>query len=57
VTRWSTNWWTGSIRCEQDAKWDRRLGELRADLIKWMFLFWAGTTFTILGAVIALIKL
>jgi hypothetical protein len=42
---------------ELDAKLDRRLGELKADLIKWMFVFWAGTTFTILGAVIALIKL
>ena len=42
---------------EQDAKWDRRLGELKTDLIKWMFLFWTGTTLTILGAVIALIKL
>lgn len=35
---------------EQDAKWERRLGELRvdlarqkADLIKWMFGFWAPT--------------
>jgi hypothetical protein len=42
---------------ELDAKWDRRLGELKADLLKWMFIFWAGTTFFILGTVIALIKL
>lgn len=39
---------------QQDAKWEQRLGALcteihadihatRADLIKWMFLFWAGT--------------
>jgi hypothetical protein len=42
---------------ELDAKWDRRLGELKADLLKWMFIFWAGTTFSILGTVIALIKL
>ncbi len=27
-----------------DAKLDKRLAELRADVIKWMFLFWAGTT-------------
>lgn len=40
-----------------EAKLGQRLGELKADLIKWMFLFWTGTTFTILGAVIALIKL
>ncbi len=39
---------------QQDAKWEQRIGALsteihteihamRADLIKWMFLFWAGT--------------
>ncbi len=35
---------------QQDAKWEQRLATLsaeihaiRADLIKWMFLFWAGT--------------
>lgn len=28
-----------------DAKLDQRLAELRAELIKWMFLFWAGTAF------------
>jgi predicted acetyltransferase len=26
-----------------DAKLERRLAELKAELIKWMFLFWAGT--------------
>lgn len=26
-----------------DAKLDARLAELKAELIKWMFLFWAGT--------------
>ena len=26
-----------------DAKLDQRLAELKAELIKWMFLFWAGT--------------
>jgi hypothetical protein len=26
-----------------DAKLDQRLSELKAELIKWMFLFWAGT--------------
>ena len=35
---------------EQDAKWDRRfaqldtkLAELKSDLVKWMFAFWAPT--------------
>lgn len=26
-----------------DAKLEQRLAELKAELIKWMFLFWAGT--------------
>ena len=26
-----------------DAKLDQRLAQLKAELIKWMFLFWAGT--------------
>ncbi len=52
---------------ELDAKWERRIAELRrdvdvglhqlkAELVKWMFLFWAGTTFTVLGVMIALLK-
>lgn len=40
-----------------EAKLEQRLSELKADLVKWMFIFWAGTTFTILGAVIALLRL
>ena len=32
-----------------DAKLERRLAELKADLIKWMFLFWLGTVATMLG--------
>lgn len=32
-----------------DARLDRRLAELKADLIKWMFLFWLGTVATMLG--------
>jgi hypothetical protein len=34
-----------------------RLDSIRADLIKWMFIFWAGTTLTVLGTTIALLKL
>ena len=26
-----------------EAKLDRRLAEMKSDLIKWMFVFWAGT--------------
>ena len=34
---------------QADAKLEQRLAELRADLIKWMFLFWAGTALTVVG--------
>jgi hypothetical protein len=34
---------------ESDAKLERRLGDLRADLIKWMFIFWATTSLSVLG--------
>lgn len=36
-----------------DARLDQRLAELKAELLKWMFLFWVGT----IGTVIALQKL
>ena len=42
---------------EWEARLERRLGDLRAELIKWMFVFWAGTTFTVLGAVFAIVRL
>jgi len=32
------------------------LAALRADLIKWMFISWAGTTMTVLGTTLALLK-
>ena len=45
---------------ESDARWERRLAELRveihrtrADLVKWMFLFWAPTA---LGVVSLLLR-
>ncbi len=42
---------------QADANWERRIAELRVDLIKWMFIFWTGTTVTLFGAMIALLKL
>jgi hypothetical protein len=49
---------------ELNAKWERRfaefdvgLAQLKAELVRWMFLFWAGTTFTVLGVMIALLKI
>lgn len=42
----------------------REIGELRlemrdikTELVRWMFLFWAGTTITLLATVVALLKL
>ncbi len=47
-----------------DAKLELRLGELRndlsglkAELISWMFTFWATTTLILLGTMVALLKL
>ena len=55
--------WDGRIT-EFDAKWERHLGEFRtemqaikAELIKWTFVFIAGGTLTVLGAAAALLKL
>jgi len=49
---------------ELEAHWERRFGELRneirevkADLIKWTFIFITGSTLTILGFMTALLKL
>ncbi len=46
-----------------DAKLELRLGELRSDLsrlkaelIRWMFTFWATTTLILLGTMVALLK-
>jgi hypothetical protein len=32
-----------------DARLEQRLAQLKAELIKWMFLFWLGTVATMLG--------
>lgn len=47
-----------------DAKWERRFAELRshvaaqkADLIKWMFTFWAGNVLTTAALILALVSL
>lgn len=33
------------------------LSEVKADIIKWMFIFWTGTVITILGGLFAFLKL
>ena len=47
-----------------DARLEKGLAEIRsemanqrADLVKWMFIFWVGTIVPLAGLVIALIKL
>lgn len=47
----------GELRAELKGEIRSELAGLRADLIKWMFIFWAGTTMTVLGTTIALLKL
>lgn len=33
-----------------------QMAEMRADLIKWMFLFWAGTALTVIGVMAAIVR-
>ncbi|HEX9728598.1 MAG TPA: hypothetical protein VGA37_08845 [Gemmatimonadales bacterium] len=40
-----------------EARLNQGLAELKAELIRWMFVFWAGTTFTVLGVVFAIVRL
>src|SRR3989441_10960159 len=49
---------------QSDAGWERRMAELRveiqksrADLVKWMFLFWAPTALGVLGTGAGVISL
>lgn len=42
---------------ESDIKWEQRLADLRTELIRWLFVFWVGTTVTFLGTTLALLKL
>ena len=41
--KWGTRW------TQLDAKLEQRLGEVKADLIKWMFVFWAPTALAMAG--------
>jgi hypothetical protein len=40
-----------------DARLEQRVAELKAELIKWMFLFWVGTIVPLAGLIVALVKL
>ncbi len=39
------------------ARLEQRIGDLKAELIRWMFTFWATTTLILLGTMVALLKL
>ena len=40
-----------------DAKLDQRMAELRADLVKWMFAFWAPTALATIGTALGVVSL
>jgi len=40
-----------------DAKLEQRLAELKSELIKWMFTFWAPTAIAIIGTAIGVVAL
>jgi ABC-type phosphate transport system auxiliary subunit len=41
---------------ELESKLETKIGTLRAELIKWMFVFWAGTVIPVVGMVALLIR-
>jgi hypothetical protein len=50
----------GSVRADLQTRIDRvdtRIESVRADLIKWMFIFWVGTIVPLAGLMVALVKL
>ena len=40
-----------------DARLEKGLAEVRTELIKWMFIFWAGTVVPLAGLIVALSRL
>ena len=40
-----------------DAKLEQRLAQVKSDLVKWMFVFWAPTALGLIGASIGVINL
>ena len=39
-----------------EARMEKRMGDQRADLIKWMFIFWVGTIVPLAGLIVALTR-
>ena len=48
--------WTGRWT-ELEAKLDRSLAQLKADLLKWMFAFWAPTALATVGSALGVVSL
>jgi hypothetical protein len=42
---------------EYDAKWEQRLGQMKVDLIRWMFALWTGQLLALAGFLLAIVKL
>lgn len=42
---------------EMDVRWERRMAEIRLSLIRWMVTLWTAGTLTVLGTVLAILKL
>lgn len=42
---------------EDTAKLDLKISESKADMIKWMFIFWTGSILTTLGGLFAFLKI
>ena len=47
----------GQGLAEVEQRLERRLGDVRADLIKWMFIFWAGSTVATVTLVVTFVGL
>jgi hypothetical protein len=59
--KWNGRWTEVDGRIESglaqlDVKIDQRRAELRAELIKWMFVFWAGTLVPLGGLILFLVR-
>ena len=49
--KWTTRW------TELDAKLEQRLAQVKSDLVKWMFAFWAPTALATVGTALGVVSL
>jgi len=59
--KWDQKWTQLDAKLEKrmaqlEAKIDRRAAETKAELIKWMFVFWAGTLVPLGGMILLLVR-